>query len=134
VTLLTKLRRRGIEIHRVGDQLEAIASEGTFTSAALTFLRQHWHELLAETAAPSYEGKSVGELVETRAAVLRGCGLTPVEAERQAAEEILPLDGAPAHESARCDLHGCAERQLPGSILYRCPACLPERFARRRPG
>jgi hypothetical protein len=139
--LLTKLRKRGIFVSRVGDQLEVAGSAEDLTVAAVDYIREHRAALLATFTpppAPGWPSGVVTAMVEARARVLREAGVSQVEAERQAAEELLPLAGMPAHESARCEFHAWAQRRLPRSYpfrsvdLYRCPACLPGAFARGR--
>jgi hypothetical protein len=133
--LVAKLTRRGIHLRRVGDQLEAMGLASVLTPAAVSYLREYKAVLLTALPAPLSSGTpaKVGVDVGARVAVLREAGLSPVEAERQAAGELLPMDTS-AHKAARCELHACAQRQLPNSTLYRCPACLPERFVPRGAG
>jgi hypothetical protein len=76
--------------------------------------------------------RDVTEVTDRNA--LGEAALSRVAAERQVAEEILDLDGVPAHVSARCNLHACWQRKVPGRECYRCPACIPRLFARRSAG
>jgi hypothetical protein len=124
-------------VGRVGDQLEVIAAKGVLTTAAVEYIREHRAALLAALTPPSATlgpPSVVIAAVEARSLVLRNTGLSRVEAERQAAEELLPLAEWSVHESARCDFHGCVQRRLPDSDLYRCPACVPGAFAQRSAG
>ena len=137
--LLAQLRQRGIQVGRVGDELEVTAPAAVLTAETVAYIREHKEDLLAATIAaplspsfPTWPPSAVSAAVEARAIALREAGLSTIGAERQAAEEVLRLDGVPAHESARCNLHDCSERRVPGWQLYRCPACVPELFAQRR--
>jgi hypothetical protein len=136
--LLAELRGRGIQVARVGDQLEVTAPAGVLTPGAVAHIREHKESLLAAISAPLspafpvWPPSVVSAAVEGRAIALRRAGLSPIGAERQAAEEILGLGDVVTHEAVRCDVHGCSQRKVPGRQLYRCPACVPGLFAKRR--
>lgn len=131
--LMAQLSARGIRVRRVGDQLGVTFPDGMQPPGAVAFLREHKAELLATLTPPTFPTwppAAVESAVSARAGVLRGWGYAIVHAERQAAEEVLGA-GDHVHPSARCALHGCSERRLPRSELYRCPACVPGQFADR---
>jgi hypothetical protein len=118
----------------VGDRLGVRVPGGSLTAEQVAYIREHKDDLLALIPVyPIGPPAAVEAAVARRAAALRAAGRSVVAAELQAAEEVLGLaDGV--ETSARCDFHGCAQRRLPDSDLYRCPACVPGAFAQRRAG
>jgi TubC N-terminal docking domain len=131
-TLLAQLTRRGIRLRRAGDQLGVTADPETLTPEATDFLRKYKDALLAGLPSfPTWPPTAVSRAVESRAAALQKTDFTGTEADLQAAHEALNLNALEPHPEARCLLHGCAQRKLPRSDLYRCPACVPGAFAGR---
>lgn len=137
--LVAQLARRGIRVRRVGDQLGVTGPEGGLSPKALAFIRRHKEALLAALSAPplvnppTWPPAAVDAAVTARVAILRDAGLSVVAAERQAAEDVLGLARrrTPAHPTVTCSFHGIPVRRLPWGEMWRCPACVPGRFARR---
>jgi hypothetical protein len=132
--LVGQLAARGIRLRRVGDQLGVRFPDRIEPPGAVTFLREHKAELLATLTPPTFPRwppSALAAAVSARVAVLRGWGYSGVAAELQAAEEALGVSDPTPY---RCELHNCFQRKLPGSDLYRCPACLAGAFAQRSAG
>lgn len=138
--LLAQLARRGIRLRKLGeDRLGVTGPKGGPSPEAVDFIRRHKEALLAALTAPplvnppTWPPDAVESSVTARIAVLRDAGLSVVAAERQAAEDVLGLEerGTPAHPSVTCSFHSVPVRRLPYGEMWRCPACVPGRFARR---
>jgi hypothetical protein len=93
---LAQLSKRGVQLHRVGDRLEVVAPLRLLPPAAVKYIQENRDALLA--TLPGSPATMTPADVAARVAVLRALGLPQVEAERQAAEELLAPTGllAPA--------------------------------------